>query len=328
MSSSSQQRAEGRKYNHLQTDAPHYALPNTSSILAPYSNSEQDVILQSFNVGNFRLIKSLPNELKTNHVNEARLNALDANVSSALPIAPHGSYRKIDRFTLFSDFEYLPSEYSLSDRLKVEEQASNAQKTTALHVQPFKVASTFPQELEQTGGRLGFLNKETGQPEVMFDPYEGAEDADRRRARLASDRLLAGPFVPPGATKNRLNGKTTSRAELPDIIQAIGRELDEDWADCEFDVYSDPDDLIMLQFSEASLDSRRGLLAYMNILINTRPVISEYGISKIAELWDHVPGDGFVYYCLKPGWTMRVRMDKKKATTARARNEEKKQPLQ
>ncbi len=34
-------------------------------------------------------------------------------------------------------------------------------------------------------------------------------------------------------------------------------------------------------------------------------VVSEYGLSKLVELWNHSADDGFVYYAFRPPWVRR-----------------------
>lgn len=60
------------------------------------------------------------------------------------------------------------------------------------------------------------------------------------------------------------------------------KELDADWGDCEFELYCDPEDLIVMEFGLDSLDSPDGLGAYMNTMVRCNPIISEYGLSKVC----------------------------------------------
>lgn len=46
----------------------HYAMPNIASMLPNYSNAEQEFVFRTFNVGNYDLLKHLPDTLKEQQV--------------------------------------------------------------------------------------------------------------------------------------------------------------------------------------------------------------------------------------------------------------------
>jgi hypothetical protein len=138
------------------------------------------------------------------------------------------------------------------------------------------------------------------------DPYEDSQNEEMRRAWLDKSKVLHGPFRPSQGA-NAL-GKPT-RAHVPDIMRNLATTLDRDWDDAEYQVFRDEEDLIILEFELASLDSVKGLLAYMNMLEHTNETISSHGLSKVVELWNHEPGDGSVYYAFKPPWVKRAATD-------------------
>lgn len=271
---------------------PHYALPNTSSVLGPYANIESDMIKNAFNRGNFGLIKSLPNQLKANHLLESRANHIDSNITSGYDVKPHGSYKKIARFGVFSDFEYMPSEYDLQDQLQAEETRELRDKILEVHQDDPFIAM----------GRVQ-NDKHRAPYEHKTDPFSRADDMEKRQNLLKQSRIMQGAFVPTGNAKKSRDG---NRSHLPDIIATMGSELDEDWEGTDFDLYVDEDDLVIVSFQRDTIDSEKGLQAYMNMLIKRLPVISKYGFSKVIELWNHAPDDGPVlYYALKPSWVSR-----------------------
>jgi hypothetical protein len=70
----------------------------------------------------FKGLSLLPNELKTNHVKEARDNHMDENITSALAPQPYGTYKTATGARgLFQEFEYVPSPYNLADDLAAME---------------------------------------------------------------------------------------------------------------------------------------------------------------------------------------------------------------
>lgn len=47
---------------------PRYQMPNISSLLPSYTNSEQDFIFRTFHTGNYDYIKHLPEDIKFHQV--------------------------------------------------------------------------------------------------------------------------------------------------------------------------------------------------------------------------------------------------------------------
>jgi hypothetical protein len=62
-------------------------------------------------------------------------------------------------------------------------------------------------------------------------------------------------------------------------MQLLAKELDSDWGDCAFEIYSDPEDLIIIKFDLASLENPVGLLTYMNMLSSSN---REFGVPILA----------------------------------------------
>jgi len=67
----------------------------------------------------------------------------------------------------------------------------------------------------------------------------------------------------------------------------------------------DEEDLIIMEFEVSSIDSEKGLLAYMNNIITRNDEMAAFALSKVAELWNHKTGDGSIFYALKPSWVKR-----------------------
>lgn len=280
---------------------PHYAQPTTVSVLPAYANDEQDTIRNAFQAGNFRQIKMLPNEIKTNYVNEARANHVDSNITSAIVHAPYGSYRRAGKDGnrgLFHEFEYIPSPYNLADDLKAKEMAESRKITEEVGGKPFAYTSHRP---------------ELRKPEMDYeheleyrDPYDESQNVQLREKWLEKSKILDGPFAPSSGNQAL---RVTNRACMPDIMRGLAREIDQDWEDAEFQIFRDEEDLVVVEFNIESLDSEKGLLAYMNMLTQTNEVVSENGLSKVVELWNHYPNDGSVYYAFKPPWVKRRTTD-------------------
>ena len=81
--------------------------------------------------------------------------------------------------------------------------------------------------------------------------------------RVEDSKILHGPFVPSGKGKV---GDQPTRQSLPAILKELHACLDEDWGDYRFSVMSTEDDAVVARFELASVDSERGLHAYMNVM--------------------------------------------------------------
>ena len=80
---------------------------------------------------------------------------------------------------------------------------------------------------------------------------------------MEDSKILHGPFVPSGKEKI---GEHATRQSLPAILKELHACLDEDWGDYRFSVMSTEDDAVVVRFELESVDSERGLHAYMNVM--------------------------------------------------------------
>mgnify|MGYP000521569167 FL=1 len=61
-------------------------------------------------------------------------------------------------------------------------------------------------------------------------------------------------------------GEKPTRQALPAILKELHTSLDEDWGDYRFAVMSTEDDAVVVRFELDSVESERGLHAYMNVM--------------------------------------------------------------
>ena len=170
---------------------PHYALPNFSVVLPTYSNHESDVISQAFRVGNFVTLHDLPHEMRPGQVSRGRFQKILDNRQPVEEGAEKVVFRKPKTF---SEFEYMPSPYSIVDDLKRDERLrSEAAMAAAGHPSVWRSAgntATLPHE-DSFGGESPFYRDP--------DPYERADDEALRWKWLQDAQILAEPFKPSGA---------------------------------------------------------------------------------------------------------------------------------
>ena len=82
-----------------------------------------------------------------------------------------------------------------------------------------------------------------------------------------------------------------------------------DWEDYEFEALATEDDLICIRFSMETVDSERGLKAYMNVLAASNSSIQKFQLQRVIEDWGTKPGDGWFYFMLKPPWCKTKQVD-------------------
>lgn len=306
---------------------PHYALPNFSVVLPTYSNHESDVISQAFRVGNFVTLHDLPHEMRPGQVSRGRFQKILDNRQPVEEGAEKVVFRKPKTF---SEFEYMPSPYSIVDDLKRDERLrSEAAMAAAGHPSVWRSAgntATLPHE-DSFGGESPFYRDP--------DPYERADDEALRWKWLQDAQILAEPFKPSGAppptpatapprhrraihplispaspslagrVKGQMNEASTempNRQQLPHIVDALRKAVHDDWEEYNFLVCATDDEHVVIRFEMATLESEPGLVSYMNVFSRTSSIVSEWRLKKVVEDWNVTPGDGHLYFTFRPPW--------------------------
>lgn len=74
-----------------------------------------------------------------------------------------------------------------------------------------------------------------------------------------------------------------------------------DWAEVNFIIGTNPDSFIEIKFDQKSVDTDHGLKAYMNTLIQSHEVISQFNLRRVIKFWGYKL-KGHVYFMLAPPW--------------------------
>ncbi len=78
--------------------------------------------------------------------------------------------------------------------------------------------------------------------------------------------------------------------------------LFQDWEECDITLFENDDDCWVVRIPLAGVDSEQGLLAYMNVLIRCNELVTKYQVQKVPEFWGTAPGDGAMYFVMRPPW--------------------------
>jgi phage-related tail protein len=74
-----------------------------------------------------------------------------------------------------------------------------------------------------------------------------------------------------------------------------------DWAEVNFIIGTNPDNFIEIKFDQKSVDTDLGLRAYMNTMITTHEVISQFNLKRILKFWGF-KDEKHIYFMLAPSW--------------------------
>lgn len=305
---------------------PRYMMPNFSSLLPAYANAEADHIRSAFARTHHASIQKLPARLAPQAVNRARLEQMDMNrlslpgeglqTSSDLSTSSvyssksprtktrtAGAAITTNKSGYFQPLEYTPSPFSLPDELAQLERLKSHAHRSAISGAPF-VSSNNPTKLkyEDSFGDSGFRYPHLAEPSPPQAKDVGVKknflresSGGRARSVLAGEPRGFGGFG---------GGGVVTRKLLPDMIRELHDVLRGDWPELDFDVVPDETaEAIVVCVREASVESEPALAAYMNVLVRSNHVVaSKYRLQKVAEDWNIKPGDGALYFAMRPPW--------------------------
>lgn len=92
-----------------------------------------------------------------------------------------------------------------------------------------------------------------------------------------------------------------TKTQLPDIVNYIKKVIMVDWAEVNFIIGTNPDSFVEIKFDQRSIDTELGLKAYMNTLLTTHDVISQFNLKKVLKYWGF-RDDRHIYFMLAPPW--------------------------
>lgn len=131
-------------------------------------------------------------------------------------------------------------------------------------------------------------------------PYLGGdrEDDNFQRSNATSSRSRravrdAGGHISAQATGSFLAGvgrgleddSRTSRMMLPTIVQRLQKRIEADWEGTAVVVSATDQDLVQVAFHLDSVDSERGVLAYMGVFSKDVELVGNLGLRKVSQLW-------------------------------------------
>eukprot|EP00929_Paragymnodinium_shiwhaense_P113629 TRINITY_DN81911_c0_g1_i1.p1 TRINITY_DN81911_c0_g1~~TRINITY_DN81911_c0_g1_i1.p1 ORF type:complete len:415 (-),score=90.25 TRINITY_DN81911_c0_g1_i1:33-1277(-) len=300
--------------------AAHYTLQTVATSAPEFANQEQDTIRQSFSTGNHTWMKqALPVELAPDSVNQLRRQRMERNrLAEPLP----QTWSKMTQLWgggCYHEFEYIPDEYERRSNFSRGLRQISNEKRDAISNHDWRYASQ-EKRLRHESMINDPRNKECY-------PYLGGDKESELGQH--SGLLRGGSSGGPAENMSFLAGKgrgleddsKNSRMSLPTIVMRLQKRLDEDWEGCTVVVSATEQDLVQIAFNMGTVDSERGVAAYMNVLSKDPEVLGAFGLRKVSQLWGmrrdfsaavEDEGDGqdeeetmkhtWIFYILTPKW--------------------------
>jgi hypothetical protein len=286
---------------------PHYALKTVAHSAPEFANHEQDIIRQSFSTGNHTWMKeALPVELGPDAINLLRRQRMERNrLAEPMP----QTWSKMTQLWgggYYQEFEYVSDSYERKHEQDVKDQKEHKDKMSKIAKHEWRYASQEKKQKHEPMLLQEDAFKDPRKKETF--PYLGGDKDMETPSRYASHRtprwleplhsgrhwdhekdkappmLTDGSFVA-GRGKGLDDDSRMSRMKLPLIIKRLQKRLDEDWDDTTVVVSATDQDLVQVAFYMASVDSERGVLAYMNVLSKDVDLLGDLGLRKVSQLW-------------------------------------------
>jgi len=271
---------------------PRYALKTVSSSAPEFANQEQDVIRQSFSKGNYTWMKhALPVELAPDSVNLLRRQRMEHNRLAEPSPQPYSRMAQLWGGGSYQEFEYIPDEYERRRQLDLEMKHVSTEKREKVSNHDWRHTSQ-ERRLKHEAMVSDPRNKEAY-------PYLGGnKEEELKSAKLwqrsvpmsarsdSGERPLAteGSFLA-GKGRGLEDDSRASRMILPTVVDRLQRRVDADWEGTTVIVNVTDQDLIQISFHMETVDSERGVIAYMNVLGKDVDLLGSLGLKKVSQLW-------------------------------------------
>ncbi|EFJ47320.1 hypothetical protein VOLCADRAFT_120968 [Volvox carteri f. nagariensis] len=273
---------------------PIHMMPTHVQPKGPFDECTTQAALQHvrtvWSTSNICGIRSLPNALSPDFRHKPQLSYGLEGGPLGMPLSV--GQKQVARINplagMFTQFEYLPSEY---DRVKLTGKYDRLRH---------KLAQTGPQEFvvrappSAVHGAPAF--SEFSYTTDPVDSYSASMHAD---TDLARSKVVAGPFYPSG----RVQAAKVLKGRLDECMMRLCKQLSDDWPNSFMQVFEDRNGSVVASFHQPSAVQEGDLSAYMNTLAKRNHVMSTFQLTKDATRWGLVDEDsGAVFYVLWPPW--------------------------
>ena len=276
---------------------PAYMIPNLSSTLPVYSNSEQDYIRRAFQSANYDRISELPDNIQEEEVTKARnLHIEDTLNSKYTTISTNKG--TLTKTGLFQEFEYIPSRYTLADELASIQRIDSEKKRSTIAEVDFAPTGTIRKLKHEDGFQVG-----KNFPYVS-DPYESAVEQILMTKWSGEEKILCGPFLPSGSDSGLVDHApgAPTRLVMQEVMESLKKVIQKDWENAVFEIFTNKQQEWVIRFDLKTIESEHGLSAYMNVFIRCNEEIIAHNLTKVSDQWSHKPDENHIVFTLRPPW--------------------------
>ena len=100
---------------------------------------------------------------------------------------------------------------------------------------------------------------------------------------------------------NKPLDKKANRSILGNMVAYIKKTILADWQDINFVIGTNPEEFIEIKFDGKTIDTTKGLHAYMNTLLHNNEEVMNFDLRRVIHYWGYKEGQ-FIYYMLAPSW--------------------------
>jgi len=272
---------------------PHYAQKTITTSAPEFANQEQDTIRQSFSTGNHTWMKeALPVELAPDAVNLLRRQRMERN-RLAEPVPQ--TWSKMTQLWgggYYQEFEYIPDEYDRSSGANRFMRGTSTERREKISHHDWRYPSQEKRLKHETMIRDP-RNKDAypylgGDKDAELDPSKNffrnsafsGWDWSKEISRMRYEQSFLA-----GRGSGLEEGSKNSRMTLPHVVQTLQKRLDDDWEGTTVVVSATEQDLVQIAFHMATVDSERGVMAYMNVMSKDVELLGSLALRKVSQLW-------------------------------------------
>lgn len=143
--------------------------------------------------------------------------------------------------------------------------------------------------------------------EYVISPFEILDERRKKEREESMAKRVAGEFKT--AAGDKPLGDRPSHLLAGEMLGYLKKWIQEDWPEASVHTYVNEKHMIVVRFGEGSVESRKGLEAYMNIFSRCNSLVDKYRLTKVGGYWDLAPGDGNIYYTFCPPWVRYNRLE-------------------
>lgn len=259
-------------------------------------------------IGNFHSLRDLPASIAPSKVMKSYQEKQDI---AHLPHRPRMTALSDGGY--FSRFEWQPESYDDYLDKEKEERETHKDVIEKLHKNkkffagsayaPLKYENQFSEE-----GKLVFFDSVATKPmtsktskDPYFsenDPYEATIEEVLKNKWMEEAKRLNGEFL---AGSRTAVDKKANRSLLGNMVAKIKKTILEDWQDINFVIGTNPEEFIEIKFDGQTIDTTKGLHAYMNTLLHNDEEIMGYDLRRVIHFWGYKE-EQYIYYMLAPSW--------------------------